>query len=318
VASVLNAGYPAGSTRLNRELCALLVYLNDPQVATKTLALLRKASTQEEQIHYVLCLRALKRDFWTLDQRREYFQWFLTAGSFRGGNSFSGFLANIRKDAIETLSEEDKVALKDILDARPVSSSEPVIEAASRPFVRAWTVDDLIGDVEAGLTGRDFENGRRMFTATACFRCHRFAGDGGIVGPELTAVGRRYNARTLLESLIEPSKVISDQYEATVFVLDTGKQVVGRVVNLNAERLMVSENMLDPGKLTSVNREEIEEMTVSRTSMMPNGLLNNLSRDEVLDLVAYLQSGGDPDASVFQGPRRVTAVDGASRSTTGD
>lgn len=316
IAGALDSSYPSHSLRLNRELCALLVYLQDGQVAAKTLALLQAASTQEEQIHYVLCLRALPRERWTLDQRRQYFQWFLDAASLRGGNSFSGFLKNIREEAINTLSDDDKVALQEILDARPVAS-EPVMEAASRPFVKAWTVEDLLGDVEAGLTGRNFDNGRRMFTATACFKCHRFAGDGGIVGPELTAVGRRYNARTLLESLIEPSKVISDQYEANVFVLNSGKQVIGRVVNLNAERLMVSENMLDPGKLTSVDRQEIEETFVSKTSMMPTGLLNNLTRDEILDLVAYLQSGGDPDAAVFQGSRNVTAIH-KGRANSGD
>jgi putative heme-binding domain-containing protein len=143
---------------------------------------------------------------------------------------------------------------------------------------------------------------------TACYKCHRFAGDGGIVGPELTAVSRRYNARTLLESIIEPSKVISDQYEASVFLLDSGRSVAGRVVNLNNDRIMVSENMLEPGNLTTIPRDEIEETLVSKVSMMPAGLINTLTRDEVLDLVAYLQSGGDPDAPVFGKPQKSAAA----------
>lgn len=297
VAGVLNGMYPSSSLRLNRELCALLVYLNHGEVAGKTLDLLAKAPTQQEQIHYALCLRALKRDQWTMDQRKQYFQWFVTTATMRGGNSFPAFLKNIRQEAIDKLTDDDKVALKEVLDARP-TSTEVVVEAASRPFVREWKVSDLLADVSAGLKGRDLDNGRRMFTATACFKCHRFAGDGGIVGPDLTAVARRYNAQTMLESLLEPSKVVSDQYEATVFVLDSGKQVIGRVVNLNGDRLMVSENMLDPGKMTNVLRSEIEETFVSKTSMMPNGLLNNLTKDEVLDLIAYLQAGGEQAAAV--------------------
>ncbi len=312
VAAVLNPSYPSGSSALNRELCALLVYLNDAQVAAKTLALMAGAATQEEQIHYVMCLRVLKPELWTMDQRRQYFQWFLTAGGFRGGHSFSGFLKNFRKEASDTLPDADRVALKDLLEAEPVAA-EPVIEAASRPVVRDWKVDDLLKDVEAGLVGRSFENGRKMFVATACFKCHRFAGDGGIVGPELTAVGRRYNARTMLESLIEPSRVVSDQYEARVFVLKNGTQVTGRVVNLNGNSLLVSENMLDPGKLTAVDRDEIDQSSVSRTSLMPAGLLNTLSKDEVLDLVAYLQSGGDPDAAAFKG-RKVSARTSSDRA----
>ena len=67
---------------------------------------------------------------------------------------------------------------------------------------------------------------------------------------------------------------------------------------------MVCENMLEPGNLTSVSRDEIEETLVSKVSMMPSGLINTLNRDELLDLVAYLQSGGDPDSPVFTGAKK--------------
>ncbi len=306
VSKILNYYYPSKSPTLNRELCRMLVYLNDEQVAAKTLALLAKAPTQEEQIHYAYCLRALK-GHWTLEQRKEYFQWFVTSTTLRGGNSFSGFIKNIRQEAIDKLTTEEAIALKDVLEAQP-SGTAVLVEASTRPVVKEWTVDDFLADVEGGLTGRSYDNGRKMFQVTACFKCHRFAGDGGIVGPELTAVARRYNARTLLESIIEPSKVISDQYEANIFVLDSGKQVSGRVVNLNGDRIMVCENMLEPGNLTQVAREEIEETLVSKVSMMPAGLINTLTKEEVLDLIAYLQSGGDPDSPVFTGSKKTAAV----------
>ncbi|MFN9717875.1 MAG: rhodanese-like domain-containing protein, partial [Planctomycetota bacterium] len=302
VASVLTDMYPAKSPRMNRELCRLLCYLGDSDVAEKTLTLLESAGSQEEQIHYVYCLRELKGP-WTLDQRKRFFMWFVNATTFRGGNSFSGFIKNIRQEAIDHLTDEEKLALKDVLEMQPTGTAN-LVEAASRPLVKEWKVEDLLADVEAGLSGRNFENGRKMFAVTACFKCHRFAGDGGIVGPELTAVARRYNARTMLESIIEPSKVVSDQYEATQFVLSTGKTVVGRVVNLNSDKIMVCENMLEPGNLTTVVRDEIEESLVSKSSMMPNGLINTLNKDEVLDLIAYLQSGGDPESPVFKGSRK--------------
>ncbi len=313
VASVLNMSYPSKSPRLNRELCRLLVYLNDSEVASKTLDLLEKAPSQEEQIHYVYCLRALK-DQWTMEQRTRFFQWFVTATTLRGGNSFSGFLKNIRQEAIDRLTDEQKVALKEVLDAKP-NGEIPLVEAAARPMVREWTVDDLLADVEAGLSGRSFDNGRKMFQVTACFKCHRFAGDGGIVGPELTAVARRYNARTMLESIIEPSKVISDQYQSNIFLLESGKQVVGRVVNLNNDNIMVSENMLEPGNLTNVKRDEIEETLISKISMMPTGLINTLNKDEILDLIAYLQSGGDPDAPVFVGAKKTASISKPAEKT---
>ena len=296
-AELLTKYYPSKDPRLNRELCAMLVYLQDPSVAEKTLQLMKTSATQEEQLHYALCLRALKSG-WSLDSREEYYRWFLEAAALRGGHSFGGFIKNIRQESIDTLSADEAEALKELLAMTP-EGSEPTVEAASRPFVREWQVEDLLPEVQAGLQHRNFENGRNMFVAAACYKCHRFAGQGGIVGPDVTGVGRRFNARTLLESIIEPSKVISDQYEAQIFLLESGQQVSGRVVNLNGKRLMVSENMLDPGNLTTVNRDEIEESFTSKVSMMPKGLINNLTRDDILDLVAYLQSGGDPNADAF-------------------
>ena len=88
ISGILNRFYPSKSTAVNRELCRMLVYLNDSEVAAKTLELLAKAPSQEEQIHYVYCLRALRQN-WTLPQRKEFFQWVVTATTLRGGPSFS-------------------------------------------------------------------------------------------------------------------------------------------------------------------------------------------------------------------------------------
>ena len=297
IAATLSSYYPSDSRRLNRELCALLVFLGDPSVVGKTLALMENADTQEEELYYALCLRVMQ-DYWTIAQRTAYFQWFVKSAEFAGGHSFSGFLKNIREEAIERLSDAEREALKDVLAEMPTPAT-PEIEANSRPLVKEYTVDELVELAEANLAGRDFENGRRMFQATGCYKCHRFAGRGGIVGPDLSALGRRFNIRNMLESIVEPSKEISDQYVATNFVLDTGQQVVGRVVNLFGDSIMVSENLLAPDAMTRVVRDEIEESFPSKVSLMPTGLLNNLTEDEILDLLAYLKSGGNPESPEF-------------------
>ncbi len=293
----LDKHFPSKNPELNRELSQLLVYLGAPDVAAKTLKLLANAPTQEEQIHYVLVLRVLKSG-WTLDQRREYFDWFNKTGAFRGGHSFSGFLRNIRNEAIAALSPDDKNALADVLNKKPPASAadEPL---KSRPFVKKWKMDELLPGIEDELTGRDFTKGRELFAAAACFKCHRMAGEGGIIGPDLTGVGRRFNMQDLLESMIEPSKTISDQYQATIFHLTNGKTVTGKVANLNGDNLMVITNMLEPGAFTNVNVNQIDEQTPSKLSMMPDGLLDTLSREEILDLIAYLRSGGNPDDAAF-------------------
>ncbi|MBM3998779.1 MAG: c-type cytochrome [Planctomycetes bacterium] len=294
----IDARFPSMDQLENQELCRLLVYLESPGVAKRTLDLLREARTQEEQVHYVYCLRALEKG-WEAGEREAFFGWFPTAGQFRGGHSFSGFLTNMRTEAVSRLSPGEKESLGAILDA-PIERAEPASSGAERAFVRKWTVEDLLPDLQDGLKGRDFGRGKRMFADAACFKCHRFQRLGGIVGPDLTAVGRRFDYKYLLESLVEPSKTVSDQYQATVFVLTNGKTVTGRVANLSNDRLMVVTDMLDPGRFADVRRGEIESQHVATVSMMPNGLVDSLSRDEILDLLAFLRSGGDPAFEAFE------------------
>jgi putative heme-binding domain-containing protein len=97
-----------------------------------------------------------------------------------------------------------------------------------------------------------------------------------------------------------PSKVISDQYGAVSFLTTDGQVVTGRVANLNGDQIMVVTNMLDPGNMASVDRRKIEETKPSPVSMMPQGLLNTLDREEILDLVAYLLSKGDRTAETYR------------------
>lgn len=125
-----------------------------------------------------------------------------------------------------------------------------------------------------GLEGnRDFANGRNMFGAATCFACHRFNQEGGAVGPDLTSVSGKFNPRDLLEQIIEPNKVISDQYGNTVFTLKDGSQVVGRIGNMKGDNMMVCTNMMDPNNFTNVDRKKVVKMEESKVSMMPPGLV---------------------------------------------
>ena len=107
----------------------------------------------------------------------------------------------------------------------------------------------------------------------------------------------------MLVAIVDPAKEISDQYEATQFRLEDDTVIVGRVANLNGDVLMVSTNMLDPGNFTNVKRGDIAEMRASKVSMMPTGLLDTLSSDEVIDLLAYLKSGGNPKHEIYSGKK---------------
>jgi putative heme-binding domain-containing protein len=292
-----DALYPAKGRELNVELCNLLVYLEAPSVATKSLKLLAAAPTQEEQIDFARALRVLKTG-WTLDQRKEYFTWFAKAANYKGGNSLKGFFKIMKTDAIATLSPEEKAALQPIIDAAPESPAVAV--AAPRPFVKKWTLEELAPLLETKLKQRDFDRGRTLFAAANCFACHRFAGEGGANGPDLTGLAGRFSPKDLLESVVDPSKVISDQYAAVVIRNNDGQTITGRIVNLHGDTLHVNTDMLNPNGIVNVKRQDIDVMQPAKTSMMPNGLLDTLQEDEALDLMAFLLSRGDRNHAMFQ------------------
>ena len=100
-----------------------------------------------------------------------------------------------------------------VADLNPSDLSDVVEEFAPPAGPgQDYTVDEALALAGDGLRGTDFADGRRLYHAAACYSCHPFAGSGGGVGPDLTGSASRYTLRDLLENIIEPSKVISDQY----------------------------------------------------------------------------------------------------------
>jgi putative heme-binding domain-containing protein len=294
----LDAVYPSKVREQSVEALQILVFLQSPTVAAKTMKLIANAPTQEEQMNYALALRVLKAG-WTPELRKEYFGWYVKAQTYRGGNSFNGFLRMMKADAVATLTPEEKLALKPILDAKVVG--KPPVVGKPRPFVKAYTVAELVPVVEKGLkTKRDFDKGKRLFAETRCYACHRYDNEGGSAGPDLTGVSGRFGVRDLLESIIEPSKVISDQYAAVQIETVKGKTVIGRIVNLSNDTIIINTNMEEPNSMTTVKRGQIEKMETSKLSMMPTGLIDTLKEDEIVDLIAFLLSRGDRKNKMFE------------------
>src|SRR6185295_4471506 len=100
------------------------------------------------------------------------------------------------------------------------------------------------------------------------------------IGPDLTGVAGRFSARDLIESIIDPSKEVSDQYAAIVIEKNDGTEVTGRIANLSDNNIMVNANMYDPNDMVRVNRKDIKSISPSKVSMMPTDLLNVLKEDE--------------------------------------
>ncbi|MHC2070113.1 c-type cytochrome [Bremerella sp. T1] len=289
---------PAKSPEENRMLAELLVRLQSPVAAPQLVALLEAAPTQEQQIELAKSLRLLKAG-WTDELQERYFRWFHKAANYRGGASFDLFVQDIKKEAVENLTPKRKKALAAILEFKP-ESSVPTFSGKPRTLVKKWTVDDLAAVVEpASLKNRNFDKGRQLFAEASCFACHRFSQQGGAIGPDLTGLSGRFSPRDILESIILPSKQVSDQYQAVKVLTDDGKVVVGRIVNLHGDVIHINTNMLDPNAMTNVNQNQVEEIVPSETSMMPDGLLDNFTEEEIKDLMAYLLSRGDRNNGMF-------------------
>ena len=293
--------FPADSFELNWLLCETLAYLQSTTVAAKAMALIEAAPTQEEQVQYARSIRLLKAG-WNNELHTAYFEWFLKAANYRGGASFAKFIEFIRNDAVASLSKPQRQSLKEVLAKKPVRKTalENLGEIFAERSETKWTLDELSLAAKTKLKQRDFANGRKMFAAAGCFACHRFRNQGGMTGPDLTSAGRRYSARDLLDQVINPSKVINEQFSAVTVVTEDGLPHTGVVVNLNGDRLTLNTDLTDPNKRVNINRNTIEEIVISKTSPMPAGLFNRMTKEEILDLTAYLISGGDPKHEYFR------------------
>ena len=305
--------YPAKSFPLNRELCQLLVYLEAPGVVPKTLALLDSAQTQEEQICYIVALRNLKTG-WTMEQRRHYFgwfnqsregishpldtfKWFADVGqAYHDGASFPNFIKNIRKEAVASLSDDQRAELASVI-AGPQNATKP--SAVQRSFVKEWKMDDLAPALDQLSHGRNFARGKQAFNDAQCILCHRFGNEGGSVGPDLTGVSSRFNPHDILESILDPSKVISEQFQNITVTKKDGEDLTGRLVEETNDRLVIVVNPLAPDSKTVVNKKDVTKREASKVSPMPEGAANILTKEDILDLIAYLQSNGDRNAAAF-------------------
>ena len=122
-----------------------------------------------------------------------------------------------------------------------------------------------------------------------CALCHRFGNEGGLVGPDLTSVASRYDRRTLVESILEPSKVIDEKFRNTSFILKDGTKIVGTVDREDEQQLLIRESPFAE-KATPIRKETILRRELSSISPMPTGLVDVLDRDAILDLLGYLES----------------------------
>ncbi|GEO08799.1 c-type cytochrome [Segetibacter aerophilus] len=331
----LNPQYPAKTNELNRILAKVLVNVEAPGAVSKTMALMATAKDDDngqktftnsadlvgrnpqygldiagmlaktppaQKIYYATVLSEAKTG-WTPALSEKYFQWYKTAFTFKGGNSYIGFIDRARKMALANVPK-DKVE-----HYTAISGNDLLITNGRRVAVvgnpkgpgRDWKMEDALAVVNSDSTNRDFANGRMLFGAALCSTCHSMKGEGGgAVGPDLSQLGTRFSDRDILESIILPSKVISDQYAATDFHMKDGTTITGRLKNEENGKYYVSMNPFSPQTLQVIQKKDVANTNLSNVSIMFPGTINRLNKEEVKDLLAYLKSGGNKNHEVYK------------------
>jgi len=164
-------------------------------------------------------------------------------------------------------------------------------------FVKDWKLEEIVPALDQIKSGRSFEAGRAAFEKTGCAQCHRFDGAGGLVGPDLSRVGERLSARELLESILLPSKMITEGY-ATTEIETSSDEIITGLVEREDDRTVI---LRVPGtdQPYAVAKKDIQRRRLSSLSNMPSGIASTLTEPQLLDLLAYLVANGDSSHSSF-------------------
>jgi putative heme-binding domain-containing protein len=331
--SMFDKMYPNQNPELNKMLCKILVSLEHSNVQTKTLALmdknenngLEKTATSSEdlilrnpqygldiakmlekmpapqQTFYAFMLTKSTKN-WSVANREKYFKWYKKAFNYRGGNSYIGFIDKARKIALSHVPADKKAYFDKLSGGDMLSESGNDIAETDYPKGpwQNYTLEKASKILDEGLSKRNFNNGKAMYNAVTCARCHSMNGNGGNIGPDLSQIGTRFSNKDILEAIIDPNKSISDQYASTELQLKNGSSIIGKITNQDDNFYYVSQNPYTPDFLTKVAKKNVISKQYSKVSSMLPGLINALNPEELKDLVAFLKSGGNANNEMFK------------------
>ena len=292
LARTLQSQYtPELSVPQRQMMCELLVALESPEVVAPTLDLFDSAESQEERLFYLFALRQVESG-WTMERRRRYFAGLKRAESFSGAHYLQRFVTFIRTDALSTLTDDERRELAEVLSVLGKSGKGVLSAAATpaRPEVRKWKLEDFSGALDEVEPKRNLGRGRKLFTEALCIRCHRKGTVGQPIGPDLDYVASRFGRLDLLETILVPSKVVEDKYRNLVLETDQGQVITGQLAGGSVSALFIAPEPLEPAQFVKVPRGSIVSRKTSPTSIMPEGLLNGFDREEILDLLWYLEA----------------------------
>ena len=215
--------FPGPSSAVNQALAPLLIKLDPAKAVGQTLQLLEQSINQRERLHYLHHLRNAKAG-WTTTSRGTFFRILGTYDTFLGGRGLPQALKNIRREAMATLTQDEKALLAGVIEHKPALPGFP--DLTGRKPVRQWQPADFEGAMDFDAAERDIANGQKVFTLALCSRCHRHGRNGYPLGPDLTHVAGRFTRSDILAEILNPSRTTAPNYRASVLRLKDGRRLV--------------------------------------------------------------------------------------------
>ena len=172
-----------------------------------------------------------------------------------------------------------------------LEEAEQLLAESKPQIVKEWTMTDF-----AGMKVKQSEDrvmrGMQAFLKARCHQCHVVGHHGVKIGPELTEVSKDYRGEKLLQQILEPSSEINKKYQTHQFILDSGKVLTGVIAKETENEIHLLQNLLLPTQITILKKKGIDEQFPSKISAMPKGLADVLQKDEILDMLSFLEAGG--------------------------
>jgi putative membrane-bound dehydrogenase-like protein len=144
----------------------------------------------------------------------------------------------------------------------------------------------------------DVPQGRKVYATNkdlGCIRCHTIRGTGGQIGPDLSMIGKKASRENLFESILQPDKAVADQYIRWVVATADGVTLDGLIVEETGEHVILRDAN---GKDTKLPKSDITGRKKSPNSLMPSDLLAHMTEQDLVDLVAYMETLKTPALSI--------------------
>jgi putative heme-binding domain-containing protein len=171
------------------------------------------------------------------------------------------------------------------------AEAEALLTATQPKIIQQWKLADF-AELKVNHDEQAITRGMQAFVKARCNQCHVVAGHGVNLGPDLTQSIKKYQGQKLLQQVLQPSSEIHEKYQNHQFLLTDGRLISGVIVQETPAEFQVMTNLLTPHSVTRVRKRDVEQKAASAVSAMPEGLVNVLTKDEILDMLAFLEAGG--------------------------